>query len=278
MENQAVSADFVQAFLPVPGANIYYETKGSGPLLLLISGAGGDHTVFNPVRDLLAANFRVATYDRRGYGKSALSGLQDYSQRINTDADDAASLIKYLSREQVFVFGTSSGGVVAQQLLVRHAELIRLLVSHEVPTFQALPDFARWAAFNEEVYSIYLYEGAAAAMQKFTAELIPGSEDAAPMKLHPQGTDLAYWFEHELRQYPGFNLDLEELRVRRDKLVFAVGSLSAGTLSSRPGTLLAERFGISLFTVTGGYLGYLLHPAEFAADLTICLQRTDSLL
>ena len=117
--------------LDVPGARLYYETRGSGPLMLLIPGANGDANGFPPLADVLAADFTVVTYDRRGYTRSALLGAQDYARRLETDADDARQLIQYLSDEPAVVFGTSSGGIIALQLLIDHPQVVRALVSFE---------------------------------------------------------------------------------------------------------------------------------------------------
>lgn len=81
------------SYCEVPGARLYYETRGTGPLLLLIPGANGDANLFPPLADLLAAEFTVVTYDRRGYTRSALNGAQDYAHRLETDADDSAAAL-----------------------------------------------------------------------------------------------------------------------------------------------------------------------------------------
>jgi pimeloyl-ACP methyl ester carboxylesterase len=62
--------------LDVPGARLYYETYGKGPLMLLIPGASG--TVSGAAVDHLGAHFTVLTYDRRGFSRSRLDGPQDY--------------------------------------------------------------------------------------------------------------------------------------------------------------------------------------------------------
>ncbi|HXC27237.1 MAG TPA: alpha/beta hydrolase [Stellaceae bacterium] len=98
-------------YLEVPGARLYYETRGAGPLLLLIPGANGDANGFPPLADRLAAEFTVVTYDRRGYTRSILDGAQDYAHRLETDADDTRRLIEHLAAEPATVFGTSSGAV-----------------------------------------------------------------------------------------------------------------------------------------------------------------------
>jgi len=53
--------------LKVPGAQLYYEVEGSGPLLILISGAAGVGEVFRPLARALSARYRVVMYDRRGF-------------------------------------------------------------------------------------------------------------------------------------------------------------------------------------------------------------------
>src|SRR5918994_3852358 len=85
--------------LEVPGARLYYETHGSGPVMLMVPGAGGTADSFARVREYLAAHYTVVTYDRRGFSRSQLDGLQDYAHRLETDADDVRRLIEHLSDE-----------------------------------------------------------------------------------------------------------------------------------------------------------------------------------
>jgi len=69
-------------FLDVPGARLFYETRGSGPLLLMIPGATGTAGSFTLVTDSLAAYYTVLTYDRRGFSRSHLDGPQDDEHRL----------------------------------------------------------------------------------------------------------------------------------------------------------------------------------------------------
>src|SRR5437588_11092573 len=64
--------------LKVPGAQLYYEVSGDGPLLILIPGAKGEGEIFRPLARPLAARYQVVTYDRRGFAQSSLDGAQDY--------------------------------------------------------------------------------------------------------------------------------------------------------------------------------------------------------
>jgi pimeloyl-ACP methyl ester carboxylesterase len=62
------------ALLAVNGAELYYEVRGSGPPVLLIMGFTGDGGNFETLAELLADEFTVVTYDRRGNGRSPPPG------------------------------------------------------------------------------------------------------------------------------------------------------------------------------------------------------------
>ena len=54
----------------VNGAELYHEVRGDGPPVLLVMGATGDGGHFDALADLLADEFTVISYDRRGNGRS----------------------------------------------------------------------------------------------------------------------------------------------------------------------------------------------------------------
>lgn len=144
------------SFLAVQGALLAYQCLGTGPVLLTIPGANGDAAIFNEVAPYLAQNFTVCTYDRRGYSNSTLTSTATADDlampyRLQRDADDAAALLSHVSGEDpVLVFGTSSGAIVALELLQRHAGLVDLLIAHEPPLAYVLG--GSWA---EETYSAF---------------------------------------------------------------------------------------------------------------------------
>jgi len=152
--------------LRVPGATLHYKVRGSGPLLLLISGGSADPDLFDGVGALLGDRFTIATYDPRGNSRSPLDGpLRDlYIEEL---ADDAHLLLAELTDEPAYVFGSSSGALTALELLVKHSDQARLIVAHEPPAFGLLPDAEEHYAFFESVHATYLSEGADAAMRLF---------------------------------------------------------------------------------------------------------------
>ena len=138
------------ANLDVPGAQLFYEGSGSGPLLILIPGASGTGESFRPLIPHLISHYRVVIYDRRGFSRSVLSGPQDEARRLATDADDVRRLIEHVSDQPAIVFGSSSGAIVALEVLTRYPECVQTVVAHEPPAVTLLPDAARWLAFFEE--------------------------------------------------------------------------------------------------------------------------------
>ena len=164
------------SILKVPGARLYYETHGSGPLLLMVPGAAGQADPFKRVTALLAAHYTVVIYDRRGFSRSQLDGPQDDAHRLATDAADVRRLIEHVSDQPATVFGTSSGGIVVLEVLTRHPSVVRTLVLFEPAAMRLLPDGQRWVDFFCEVYDLYRQSGMAPALTKFREHTFPESD------------------------------------------------------------------------------------------------------
>jgi pimeloyl-ACP methyl ester carboxylesterase len=100
----------------------------------------GTADTFDQLADLLADEFTVITYDRRGNGRSpAPAGWTTTSPE--EQADDAAALLEALGVGPAAVFGTSSGGNFALHLLIRHSDAIRGAILHEPGLYAVLDDF-----------------------------------------------------------------------------------------------------------------------------------------
>ena len=86
---------------------IYYEDHGAGQPVVLIHGYPLDGNSWElQSRELLAAGFRVITYDRRGFGKSSKVGVgYDY----DTFAGDLNTVLETLDLSDVILVGFSMG-------------------------------------------------------------------------------------------------------------------------------------------------------------------------
>jgi 3-oxoadipate enol-lactonase len=110
----------------VDGHDLHYLRRGEGEPLLLIQGMSGTHVAWGEPFEaaLEAAGLELITYDHRGVGHSA---RVDSGFTIERLADDAAGLLDALGLETVHVLGISMGGMVAQELALRHAGRLRTL-------------------------------------------------------------------------------------------------------------------------------------------------------
>jgi pimeloyl-ACP methyl ester carboxylesterase len=92
-----------------------------------LRGRGGH---FDALPELLADEFRVLTYDRRGNGRSPRpAGWARTSPE--EQADHARSLLDALGLAPAAVFAKSSGATFALCLLVRHPDAVRGAILHE---------------------------------------------------------------------------------------------------------------------------------------------------
>ena len=260
--------------LEVPGAQLYYQARGAGPLLVLVPGANGEAGAYQNLAEQMSRRYRVVTYDRRGFSRSELRGPQDYGRRLATDTGDLRSLITHLTGQPATVLGSSSGAIVALQVLTRHPERVHTMVAHEPPAVNLLPDAAAWRDFFDDVYDTYRTSGIPAAMRKFAARVVSDADRRVldHPAMPPAGSkyreaNATYWMEHELRQYPRTDLDTGALTARRDRLVLASGRESRGHLTYRPNEVLARKLGLDILELPGGHLGYVTKPAQFATEL-----------
>ena len=107
------------------GVRLYVERAGTGPALLFISGTGGDlRTRPNAFDSPLADHFDLVAYDQRGLGRS---DRPPGPHTMAGYADDAAAVMDAVGWPEAAVLGVSFGGMVAQELVLRHPERVTRL-------------------------------------------------------------------------------------------------------------------------------------------------------
>lgn len=109
----------------VGSVELYYEEHGSGDPLLLIMGLAADSQAWMFQIPDFAARYRTIAFDNRGVGRSS-KPVGPYT--ISEMADEAAALLDELAIPRAHVVGVSMGGMIAQELVLRHPGKVRGLV------------------------------------------------------------------------------------------------------------------------------------------------------
>jgi pimeloyl-ACP methyl ester carboxylesterase len=105
------------------GTSIAYDLTGSGPAVILVSGAFTDraHPTLAGVASGLSAWFAVVNYDRRGRGESG----DDRPYAVEREIEDLAALIDAVGGSAM-VFGGSSGAALALEAAARGLAISKL--------------------------------------------------------------------------------------------------------------------------------------------------------
>lgn len=98
--------------------------KGGIPVVFFVHLAATLDNWDPRIVDAIARSRHVITFDNRGVGSSTGS----VPDSVEAMADDAYTFIKALGFDTIDIFSFSLGGMVAQDLVVKHPELVRKLV------------------------------------------------------------------------------------------------------------------------------------------------------
>src|SRR2546425_4165000 len=90
------------------GTRIAYEKSGHGPAVVIVGGIAGDRSQQAPLAELLAKDFTVFNFDRRGHGESGMT--EPYA--VEREIEDIDAIIGGAGGS-AFVYGTSGCAVLA---------------------------------------------------------------------------------------------------------------------------------------------------------------------
>ena len=280
------------AILKVPGASLYYEVTGAGPILLMIPGAPADAGAFAAIAGQLADRYTVVTYDWRGSSRSPLDeppGDLPDGLPMQVQGDDAGHLLAALADGPAYVLGCSGGALTGLDLAARHPEQVGTLVAHEPPAWNLLPDNAGWRAAFQRVHETYRSDGAGPAMQQFIAAAVraggpppadepgPSSQEQVPpmpdmAQMPPEVADemarmqvnSQFLFAHLLPTAIGHVPDIAALLAASSRIVVGAGDASAGQMPHLAALALTDRLGITPVGFPGDHQGFATHPGPFA--------------
>jgi pimeloyl-ACP methyl ester carboxylesterase len=111
---------------PVNGQSIFYEDSGGdGPPVILAHGFLMDHEMFAAQVDALAPQYRVITWDERGWGATEYDG-EPFSYWDS--ARDCLGLLDHLGIERAVVGGMSQGGFLSLRAALLAPDRVRALI------------------------------------------------------------------------------------------------------------------------------------------------------
>ena len=256
------------------GTRIAYELRGAlrwgRPWLVLIQGMGLDRYGWEGIPGTLRRRFRLVLVDNRGCGESdRVAG----SLSVADMAGDVVAVLDRAGIRRAHVLGASLGGMVAQELAIRHPDRVDGLVlacttpgwpfAYPMPmrSVRLMAATARWPA--EAAWRRHLENALSARTVRERPEFVDGlvrrqgSRAADPATLSAQGAAGAR-FAGRLRQ-AGIQARTLVLHGDADTVV-----------DPRNGRLLAARIPGATLRIFPG-LGHLLfweEPDGFAAAVT----------
>lgn len=250
------------------GADLVYEYRGQGPVLLMIAGGGGHSARHDRLADALVDSYTVVSYDRRGNSRSTGEiDARDSESFMRQQAHDARVVIESIGDSAVFVFGNSSGANIALQLAIDHPDVVDAVIANEGPTLPLLPDADHWQDFATRLHAMYLAEGSQQALRMFNAELV-GFGDTG---VSPPNLDVFFGIEY----LPSvlFRPDLDALRANGTSVATAAGRASADAYYARTSRIQAELLGCPFIEFPGNHVGFTYAAPDFAVTLRATLDE-----
>ncbi|WP_370412865.1 alpha/beta fold hydrolase [Streptomyces fradiae] len=274
--------------LPVDGATLYFERRGTGPLLFISQSGEGDARRTADLVDALADDFTLLTYDRRGLSRST---LDDPGRPVTMadHTDDAHRLLAHVADGPAYMLGCSFGAVIGLHLAAGHGDQLDTLIAHE-PVAPWLLDAGLDAEAHRaelaHLQDLFATRGLPAALPAIAASLgiDPAGPDAEP-DLTPQPMDaqrrsnFAHFITTEftaLRTDPGCRDALATTPVR---ILPATGRTTPTTVYDyQAAHRLAALLDRPVTPFPGGHNGNTTHPRAWATQLRATLHTQDSSL
>jgi len=266
--------------IDVEGARLYFETRGTGPTLMLVGSPMGAAS-FAPLAELLADDHTVVTLDPRGISRSTLTGPA-VTSTPERRAADLAAILDHLAAGPAIVLGSSGGAVSALALAALRPDLVDTLVAHEPPLAELLGDdetervrhdtttmiAAYLAGDVVGAWELFFSQAGIEAPPGLIAQMFGGERDEADV------ADERYWFEHELAASTFWRPDLAGLRGPGVRIIPAIGEESTGQLCDRTTRALATALEQPPALFPGDHTGFVDDPEAFAARLRGILPRS----
>jgi pimeloyl-ACP methyl ester carboxylesterase len=261
--------------LPVPGATLHYEVRGTGPVLLISQSGEGDAGRSTDLVDQLTDSCTVVTYDRRGLSRSALDNPAQ-GVTLAQHADDVHRLLAELTDAPALMLGCSLGASIGLHLALRHSDQIGLLAHEPVtPRLLHAEQRARHEAELREIQEIHRREGLTGTVKAVARTLgidlanADAEPDRTPQPMTPQRIrNFDFFVEYDFAAILDDVLDVAALKNTPTRIIPAAGRTTPRTVFDHECAIaLAELVDADLHVFPGGHNGNTTHPRAYAARL-----------
>lgn len=262
------------------GADLCYEVRGQGKPLLMIAGGGGDSWWYTAVADVLADEYKVIVYDRRGNSRSKLIEPENFE--VSQQSRDAIAVLNAAGEESAYVVGSSGGSVVALDIAKSHPQAARAVIVHEPPTARVLPDAEKWQRLFAEVHWLASRFGVAVGALRFALAVgVPiraQTRLARAERIYRAASDEdfistedanEFWAKHQLLPTANYLPNVERIKHNGVTMFMAAGkiSLDGNRFYARTAQVLARQLECEFVTFPGHHIAYWDMPDQWAATL-----------
>ena len=258
----------------VNGTRLRYEVSGSGVPLVLVHGSWGDHHNWDALVPLLARQFQVVAYDRRGHSGSDCPPGQG---RVEDDAADLCALIEQLGLAPAHVVGNSFGASISLRLAARNPAVLRTLTVHEPPLLMLLADDADSASVVSElrqrierVAGLLSSGRDAEGAEQFVEQIAlgPGQWELLPDPVRQTFIRNAGTWLDETRDPEALTIDVGSLRSYSGPALLTKGAESPPFFGLVLDKVAAGLHAPRRQTIAGaGHVPHMSHPEEYAEVL-----------
>jgi pimeloyl-ACP methyl ester carboxylesterase len=279
-------------FVKTDGDELYYEVRGQGKPLLMISAGGGDGDYYSAVADILCDEYKVITYDRRANARSTKNNPQNFE--ISQQSRDAVAVLHAVGETSSFVFGNSSSAVIALDMAKTQPQVVRAMVVHEAPVPRMLPQASKWQGFFASCYLTSFRFGSSVAALRWmlgievpVRQMIKAQMKAIEYaKIHKGQNNESrisskdttdFLMKQELLPVTNYLPDVELIKKNGVRVFIAVGiwALNKKAWLAQIAQILAEKLECELVTFPGHHGSYMDMPDEFAVTLRSILHKAE---
>jgi 3-oxoadipate enol-lactonase len=242
----------------------YTDSGGDGPAVVLSHGYLMDSSMFEPQVAALAPDYRVITWDERGFGGTRATSPFSYWD----SASDVIGLLDHLGIEQAVLGGMSQGGFLSLRAALKAPDRVRALILIDSQAGLENPEAA---PAYEQMEQTWMEHGPA-PVQDIVAAIILGQPDG-PVDYQPWFAKWAAADRDELRLAFRCLMDRDDITARLGEIgcptLILHGTADAAIPMERAEVVRDGLAGpVTLVAVDGGsHAANLSHPDQVNAAI-----------